>query len=182
MVTLDQNNLKTWQENNLEGKRYEYDLKPTDHVLDIGSYRMEFADEVIKKYGCTVECFDALDNKAAWLFDGQLSFGGQYYYSSAFEKDTPQAIYRCVDIAPYIDKEIALCKINIEGAEYELLDYIIGKELIKHINNIQVQFHYVDGLDCEKMYEELATKLSKTHSLTWRTAFVWENWKRNDSN
>jgi cyclopropane fatty-acyl-phospholipid synthase-like methyltransferase len=77
MVTLDQNNLKTWQENNLECKRYEYDLKPTDHVLDIGSYRREFADEIIKRYGCSVECFDALDNKAAWLFDGQLSFGGQ---------------------------------------------------------------------------------------------------------
>jgi hypothetical protein len=178
MVTLDQNNLKTWQENNLEGLRYEYDLKPTDHVLDIGSYRREFAEEIIKRYGCTVECFDALDNKAAWLFDGQLSFGGQYYYSSAFHKGRDQTIYRCVDIAPYIDKEIALCKINIEGSEYELLNYIIDKGLVKHINNIQVQFHYIEGQDCEKMYEELATKLSKTHSITWRTAFVWENWKR----
>jgi hypothetical protein len=98
---------------------------------------------------------------------------------SAFHKERDQTIYRCVDIAPYINKEIALLKCNIEGGEYELLNYIIDNGLINRIDNIQVQFHYIEGQDCEKMYEELATKLSKTHSLTWRTAFVWENWKRN---
>jgi hypothetical protein len=179
MVSIDSNNLKTWQDNDLEKMRYDYALNSTDHVLDIGSYRREFADEIIKRYGCTVECFDALDNKAAWLFDGIITAGGQYYYTSAFDKTGPQNEYRCVDIAPFIYKEVALCKINIEGGEYQLLDYIIKRGLVHSLKNIQVQFHLIEGMDCESLYQQLAVRLSKTHSITWRTPFVWENWKRN---
>lgn len=36
---------------------------------------------------------------------------------------------------------IDLIKINIEGGEYELLDRLIETDLIKQIENIQVQFH-----------------------------------------
>jgi len=174
MVTLgDQTE---WQEKGLEHLRYEYDLKPEDYCLDIGSYRMEWATEIIKRYGCRVECFDALDNRAAWTHDGVLRMGGAYYYTSMFDKKGEQD-FKCVDIAPYI-KNVALLKLNIEGGEYQLLDYIIFKDLHKQIKNIQVQFHKVEDFDYEKRYKEIAEELSKTHRLTWRYPFVWENWER----
>lgn len=172
--------LKEWQEKNMEYLRYEYDLKPDDVVLDIGSYRREFADEIKRRYGCCVECFDALDNRAAWIYDGTIKMGGQYYYTSMFDDQTPQQEFMCVNIAPFLQKEVALCKINIEGGEYKLLSYIIFHHLASAIRNIQVQFHQVDGMDYEKAYSEIVEGLNYTHELTWRIPFVWENWRRKD--
>lgn len=177
IISLNQDSLKQWQEENMELIRYAYDLVPKDAVLDIGSYQREWGKEINNRYGCYVEYFDALDNRAAWLYDGTLEMGGAYYYTSAFAKDKPYK-YGCVDIVPYLQKEIRLVKINIEGGEYQLLDYIIEKGLIGNIAELQVQFHLIEGADSEKEYNLLAKRLSMTHKLTWRYPFVWENWAR----
>jgi hypothetical protein len=158
-----------------EELRYEYDLKETDYVLDIGSYRMEFANEIIKRFGCKVECFDALDGKAAWIEDGMIMMGGAYLYTSMYNEDKQEV--KCVDIAPYL-KDVALCKINIEGGEYLLLQYILSKGLQANVRNFQVQFHMVENLEWQKWYDDITKELSKTHKLTWRFPFVWENWER----
>lgn len=178
MVSLDQKNLKIWQEENLEYKRYEYDLSPDDLVLDIGSYQNEFGNKIKEMYGCKIEAFDALDNRAAWTYDGALQMGGQYYYTSLYDKDTPQNEFKCVDIAPYLQREVGLVKINIEGGEYELLAYIISQGLIKNIRNLQVQFHLVDAVNLDNIYNTIAHQLSLTHKLEWRYPFVWESWTR----
>lgn len=178
MVTIDPTHLKRWQKDDAEWKRYDYDVQSYEYCLDIGAYKREWADGMICKYGCAVECFDALDNRAAWTHDGVLLMGGQYYYTSAFEPQGPQQTFKCVDIAPYLQREVAVCKINIEGSEYDLLEYIIRKGLHKNIRNLQVQFHIVDGLDWEERYKAIAEALSLTHKLTWRYPFVWENWER----
>ena len=41
----------------------------------------------------------------------------------------------------YIKGKIDLLKINIEGGEYEVLENLIENDLIKNIDNIQIQFH-----------------------------------------
>lgn len=160
-----------------EELRYQYDLKPDDLVLDIGSYRREFADKIIALYGCKVECFDALDNRAAWIFDGKIAMGGNYLYTSMFSEVIDKE-YWCVDILKFLHSDVALCKVNIEGGEYQLIQYMIDTGGIKKINNLQVQFHLVDGMDCERMYKNLAKQLSVTHKIQWRTPFVWESWQR----
>lgn len=163
-----------WVEKGLEKRRYEYDLKPEDYVIDIGSYKREWADEIEKRYGCKPECFEALDNRAAWIEDGVVMMGGAYYYTSVYGDGKQQ--FKCVDIAPYLNREVALMKINIEGGEYLLLNYIMKKGLHLNIKNIQVQFHMVEGVEWERWYKDISTELSKTHKLTWRYPFVWENW------
>ena len=117
---------KQWQEKGLEWLRYDYSLKPTDIVFDIGSYRGEFANEIKKRYGCKVECFEALDNRAAWIEDGEIEMGGEYLYTSLFN-NVNRKKYKCVDIARFVTKEIALMKINVEGGEYSLIQYLINK-------------------------------------------------------
>lgn len=179
MVNLNEISQKKWQQDEMEYLRYDYPLKPGEKCLDIGSYRREWADEMIKRYGVQVECFDALDNKAAWIYTGKLAFGGDYLYTSIYS-DKIDKEYFCVDISDYLKEEIAVCKINIEGGEYELLKYMINQDLVKNIKDLQVQFHLVDNLDCEKLYEEFHMELLKTHTLTWRYPFCWENWRRND--
>lgn len=180
-VELNKESLKIWQEENLEHLRYEYPLRANDYCIDIGSYRQEWANEIKSRYGCMVECFDALDNRAASDMDGYITLGGQYYYSSIFDKETEQRTFKCYDIAPYLQRECALCKINIEGYEYALLTYIMAKGLHKNIKNIQVQFHETDdSFPYENAYLRIAKELSKTHELQWRYPFVWESWRRKD--
>lgn len=135
---------------------------------------------MIKRYSVEVECFEALDNRAAWIKDGKIKMGGQYYYTSICEPGATW--YNAVDIAPFLQREIAVLKMNIEGGEYTLLQYIIGKGLHVFIRNLQVQFHLIDGQPCEELYNIIADSLKETHELTWRYPFVWENWKRKEVN
>lgn len=160
-----------WVEKGLERLRYEYDLKPDDLVIDIGSYIGEWSNGIFLKYGCKPVEFDPLVNYAAWIYDGRLKFTGAFYYT---EPDiNGHAEYNCIDINRELrGKQIALLKMNIEGGEYTLLPYMIKGGIIEQIENLQVQFHL--GGD----YEAVEKELTKTHTLTWRYPFVWENWKR----
>ena len=187
-ITLDPASLKTWQDNNLEHIRYEYDLKPESIVIDLGAYKGEWANEIHARYGCQVAVIEPTEyindfkhgpivNKAAGTHNGKMSFGGRAYYSSIFE--TGDHEYECIDVNPFLESypEIDLLKVNIEGAEYDLLSHIIGAGLHKRVKNIQVQFHQVSGVPYELWYKEISVKLSETHSLTWQYPFCWENWQ-----
>lgn len=179
VVSLNIRSLKTWQDLNLEGKRYEYDVNPGEKILDIGSYQGEWSNEMIKRYGCKAECFDALDNRAAWIHDGKIEMGGQYYYTSMYDKGEqgPVNSFKCVDIAPFLQEEIAVMKINIEGSEYTLLAYIISKQLQKNVRNFQIQFHQIADHPYDLWYEEISKQLSLTHRLVWRYPYCWESWQ-----
>lgn len=187
-ITLNTDSLATWQTQGLEYIRYEYDLKPTDAVIDIGAYKGEWANEINKRYGCLVDVAEPTEyirgyqhgriiNKAAGTHNGKMSFGGRAYYSSTFEPGDHE--YECFDVNPFLESypEIALVKINIEGAEYDLLSHIIGAGLHKRIKNIQVQFHQIEGVPYKLWYDEIAKQLSLTHKLTWHYPFCWENWQ-----
>jgi hypothetical protein len=117
-------------------------------------------------------------NKAAWTHDGTVKVGGAYYYTSQFEDLTHE--YECFDVNTLLSRfdEIALLKLNVEGAEYELLNHIIDAKLHRRIRNLQVQFHQIEDEPFEELYGAIASKLSETHTLTWRYPFVWENWRR----
>lgn len=188
-VTLNEESQAIWQSQNLEHLRYEYDLKPDDLVIDIGAYRGEWSSEIFARYGCKVIVIEPgpwiagfehgeVINKAASVRDGKLKFGGAYYYNSAHEDPTHE--YECFDINSLLSKydEIALVKINVEGAEYELLNHIIDAALHKRIRDLQVQFHLLEGEPVEEMYGAIASKLRETHYLTFYYSFVWENWRR----
>lgn len=187
-ITLDPASLKTWQDNDLEHVRYEYDISPEDVVIDLGAYRGEWATEIHARYGCKVVAVEPTEyindfkrgpiiNKAAGTHNGKMSFGGRAYYTSIFENGDHE--YECIDINTVIEKypEIALLKVNIEGAEYDILSHVIGAGLHSRINNIQVQFHQIAGVPYGTWYNEIAKKLSETHSLTWRYPYCWENWQ-----
>lgn len=188
-VSLNEQSQSIWQSQGLEYLRYEYpDLQPDSVVIDIGAYRGEWASQIRARYGCcviAVEPTDSIDGwqcetikKAAWLFDGILRFGGAYYYTSAFEDPTHE--YECFDVNSLLRRfdEIALLKLNIEGAEYDLLEHIYRGGLMARIRDLQVQFHLVEDEDSEMRYEVISELLLETHSPTWRYAHCWENWRR----
>jgi hypothetical protein len=75
-----------------------------------------------------------------------------------------EVIFRDIETS-FKEKKITsvdLIKINIERGEYELLEYILDKDLAKVLKNIQFQFHkYITNSD-EKMLS-IQKKLEKTH-------------------
>lgn len=193
-VTLNEESQSVWQSQNREHLRYEYpDIinGMADTVIDLGAYRGEWAHAMHKAYNCNVIAVEPTDNiyyesdrpfniinKAAWLNDGKLKVGGAFYYTSAYEDPTHE--YECFDINSLLSKydEIALVKMNIEGAEYKLLNHIIDAGLHRRIRNLQVQFHLIEGEPVEGMYGAIASKLRETHHLSWYYPFCWENWRR----
>ena len=71
---------------------------------------------------------------------------------------------------------VDLIKINIEGGEYDLPDYIIHSGMAHCFRNIQVQFN--DFVTNYKLrMQPIQQNLSITHYLTYQYPFVWENWK-----
>lgn len=190
-VTLNEQSQSIWQSRNLEHLRYEYDLKPDDVVIDLGAYRGEWANEIRARYGCcviAVEPTDAINDypceyikKAAWLFDGKLRFGGAFYYTSAFEDTTCE--YECFDVNSLLSRfdEIALLKLNVEGAEYDLLDHVISESMHERVRNFQIQFHLIEGQDSLSRCGIIHEHLSRTHKAKWNYPFCWESWRRRDA-
>jgi FkbM family methyltransferase len=188
-VTLNENSLAIWQQERLEYIRYDYDLSPESVVIDLGAYQGEWAKEIFARYKCKIIAVEPTEyirdftdgviiNKAASTNDGKISFGGRAYYSSIFEEGDHE--YECMDVNRIISgaKEIDLLKVNIEGAEYDVLNHIIAAGLHPRIKNIQVQFHQIAGVPYEKWYNEISKQLSLTHQLTWHYPYCWENWQR----
>lgn len=188
-VSLNEESQAIWQQQNLEHLRYEYELKPDDLVVDIGAYRGEWAAEIFKRYGCRLIVIEPgpwivgfphgeVINKAASDHDGTVKFGGSYYYTSEHEEPTHE--YECFDINSLLEvlPEIALVKMNVEGAEYALLDHMITHGYHSRIRNLQVQFHLIEQEPYAEWYSGIEGRLRETHKVEWRWPFCWENWRR----
>lgn len=182
-----------WQSHSLEYLRYRYKLLPHDLVVDLGAYNGDFAEEIHNQHGCEVICVEPTDsitrmyhkpwcriiNKAAGTKEGIVRMGGLFYYTSMFETSDEWGFkeFPTFDVNTLLTQEIALCKINIEGAEYEVLPHILESGLQKNVKDLQIQFHLID-MDSERKYMEIKKKLKETHQVTWRSPFCWENWSR----
>src|SRR6185295_9404334 len=144
-----------WQQAGMERLRYDYNIQSYDTILDIGAYQGEWSKRMVETFYCQAILFEpvrvpALDDlrynpkyeiveAAAWTSNGELKFGGNGYWTSAYIDG--EQWYRCVDIRGYICYEIAVCKINAEGAEYGLLNFMIDSGLYVNVRNFQIQFH-----------------------------------------
>ena len=65
---------------------------------------------------------------------------------------------------------------NIEGAEFELLESIISSEAILLVSTLVVQFHKVEELSQYKK-ELLRNSLRKSHNSVMNFEWVWEVWQ-----
>lgn len=72
---------------------------------------------------------------------------------------------------------IDLLHINIEGAEYDLLDYIFSNNFQVNIRYLIVQFHYRSPTNDEKLKRYFDT-LSTTHVCKYDYKYVWTKWER----
>lgn len=180
--------------------RVNYDtLNEKSVVFDVGGYKGQWASDIFSKYRCTIHIFEPvtffsheikkrfIKNKKIIVHDFGLSnntcktyisIGGDA--SSIYKTGKSIQKVKQEDIIYFLHrnkiKKIDLMKINIEGGEYDFLERLLQADYIKNIENIQIQFHdFVKNADARML--NIQKSLSKTHNLTWRYPFVWENWK-----
>lgn len=180
--------------------RLNYDLDHESVVFDLGGYEGWFTEQINNKYGSKIFCFEPIVEFAERIRDKFKDSKNIMVFSQAVsDKNGKDTIYfddnssstyvitdkpieiDCVTLDGIMSKhginQIDLIKINIEGEEYHLLEYMILNDLIKRCNNIQVQFHTVIENYFDR-YVNIKNELKKTHYLTYDYPFVWENWKK----
>jgi len=173
--------------------RIDYDLNINSIIVDIGARHGAWSDLIRNKYGCNTYCFevikefcDQLKQKNYIVFNYAVNDNFGTIYLGIFEGEA-SILYNNVNnnivaesipaskIFKLINKQkIDLMKINVEGAEYNILKNLINENLISNIKHIQIQFHLIENY--EKLYDNIVKELEKTHKITWRFPFVWENW------
>ena len=178
--------------------RLNYPLNENSIVFDIGGYKGDFTQNVWNKYKCNIYVFEPIksfyedivnrfkNNPKVKVFNfgfsnknGDIEIKLQDDSSSIFRVNNCQTeIVKMMKLSDFIKlgRNIDLLKLNVEGAEYYILDDLIQNNLLSVINNIQIQFHEIDRRYVLKQHE-ICRELNKTHRLTYKFNWIWENWQ-----
>lgn len=190
-----------------ETLRLDYVLTEKDIVIDGGGYKDAWSAQIFSRFNSYIYIFEPENsftkvikkhfkagNPKIRILEGCLSNedGEAHFFeqgdASSIQcnalKNKKAKTVKKFDISNFITinkiKEIALLKLDIEGEEYNVLARLIETCDIKIIKDIQVQFHLFDP-DAKQKYASLRKELIKTHYITWRYPFVWENWRRRNT-
>lgn len=195
----DENLEAFYAENNEKQICTNYNLTNQSIIFDVGAYHGNWSYEMYQKYNCIIYCFEPtslgfskLQNKLSELnniFLYQIGLGGTTREenivisndgSSLFIEGNGKEKINIVSMSDMLKKidvqKIDLIKINIEGAEYELLENIIDSGLQERFNNYQIQFHPQVENYAER-YDYIINNLSKTHKRKWFHPYIWESWE-----
>lgn len=167
-----------------------------DLVVDVGAYQGEFvaqmracdaqviAVEPIPEFAEALKAKFSLDPRVSVLAlaagrangTASIAIDGD---SSSIWTDSPRTVEVPVrDISLILGGEqVALMKINAEGAEFDVLDRVLETEQIAQIERILVQFHrFVPGAVVNR--RRIRKSLGRTHQCVWNVPWVWEFWTR----
>ncbi len=178
--------------------RISYPLNSESVVFDVGGYVGNWSDDIYQKYKCCIYAFEPVPEyyriikkrfrhiKKIHVLNYGLAARTIYITlhlakdaTSEYGLSTKIQKVQLVNINDILHKFkikiVDLVKLNIEGGEYDLLEYLIEADMIKKFKNIQVQFHRSVN-DFEARTNRIQEAFRKTHELTYQYPFVWENW------
>lgn len=181
--------------------RVTYPLTTDSLVVDVGGLTGDWASRIYCRYSCYIDIFEphpVLSLQAMRNFggndhvvvlpyglssqDGEMNLYGDFYNASLYKNDYGTThtvrIRKASDVFKelYSGQTIDLLKLNVEGAEYDILPDLIMNFDMNRIENIQIQFHQtVDGYAAKR--EAIRRDLSKTHKMTWGYDYIFENWE-----
>lgn len=181
-----------------ELKRITYPLTQRSMVLDVGGLKGEWSQRIYCRYGCKIDIFEPhpyLAEAARFHFastqkvrvfefgwgnkDERMTLYGDDIYASLYSNKnaTPHEvlIMKASEIINKHYQTIDLLKINIEGAEYEVLPDLIANCDMTKILNIQVQFHN-NREGHQRMRERIQRALAVTHRQEWNYDYLYESW------
>lgn len=203
-LPLSEINKEKWYTDGKERElRYTYALDENSYVFDVGGYEGDFAAEIFARYKSKIFVFEPVRKYVSYLEHrfkynksvvivpkglgatnstlqiNVMDEASSYNRSESIHKKGILEKIEIIDVGDFCSnnaiEKIALVKINIEGAEYDLLDRMIDLGLVNNCSNLQIQFHDFYP-DYENRYRKIKESLEKTHRLTYSYPFVWENW------
>jgi len=182
-----------------------HQLNSNSVVFDIGGYFGVFSDQIIAKYNPTIYIFEPISEYAKVLmskyFDNNkvkviekgvwtetttkdIQITGESSSLDVFDNRKTGVKLEQIKLmsiseilTKYSINRIDLCSMNIEGSEYDLLDYMLERGLFKNINTLQVQFHQ-NVKDFEIRRAEILTGLSKIYETVYSYPYVWECFRK----
>ena len=171
-------------------------------VFDVGGFRGDFAAEIHDRYRCRIHVFEPVRAYYDQLVERfrdcpqiavhPYGLGGHsdrvwmsveenrssHAASGPGTRTEPAEIVSFDECAQRLGiGAFDLVKINIEGAEYDLLGHLIASRWVERIRDLQVQFHHFVP-DATRRRSMLRRQLRLTHRTTYDFYFVWENWCR----
>lgn len=134
-----------------------------------------------------IECLPyGLGGEDAWLPMVQRGMGSTLYaVDTGGGEDRGETEDRVEvqvrDVVGVLDElghaEVDIIKLNIEGAEYALLERLISAGRLHQIRVYTIQFHeWHEG--AHRRRRRIQRELAKTHDKVWDYPFVWEQWIR----
>ncbi|MET0634854.1 MAG: FkbM family methyltransferase [Chitinophagaceae bacterium] len=185
-------------------KRSEFEfLTPESIVFDLGGYLGEWTSNLYSRYNCKIHIFEPVKeyadiiahrfshNKRITVVQAGLASADLETFITLDEFESKvvgsdHAIHKTEPIRlkafqQYVSQtgidKIDLVKINIEGAEYDLLDHLISTGQTERINCFLIQFHNWEQ-NATTRREKIRQELSKTHTEVFNYSFVWECWQK----
>ncbi|MBD3260631.1 MAG: FkbM family methyltransferase [Candidatus Altiarchaeales archaeon] len=195
--------VQKWNELEREGNlRTDYPLDGNSIVLDVGAYRGDWTEKIVSLYDAHVYAFEPVlkyaemvtkrfsTNPKVCVFGiALLDVDGQQTILSSEKGDDGSSLYGAGKPLETITTRntssvfremswdtVDLMKLNVEGAEYQILKSLLNGGLISCIKNIQVQFHDFDE-SMVRQRDSIRDSLRSTHEETYCVPFVWENWR-----
>ena len=184
---------------------YLADLDTDSIVLDVGAYFGEWAEEIATRYDPTILAFEpdpinfkrlaqtaerhpriqpleyGIGAKSETVQMSLEFLGSTLYNSPSAKKNQRFADVRIIDIErAWQDlglEQVALMKINIEGAEFPLLERMIDAGMMTRVDTFLIQFHeWHPG--AYRRRKRIHKALAATHHCDWDHHFIWEKWSR----
>ncbi|MEZ5502554.1 MAG: FkbM family methyltransferase [Halioglobus sp.] len=182
---------------------HEADIDSDGVVIDAGAYTGEWATEIMERYNPTIHAFEPdprnykklakTAHEHSRLIPHQYGLGERnervrmtmellgstMFADSRDTSGAPSAEVEIRDIADVWKSldlgQVDLMKINIEGAEFPLLERMIKADLLKMVNCFMIQFHeWHPGAYGRR--RNIRKSLAETHRLVWDYHFIWEKW------
>jgi FkbM family methyltransferase len=185
-----------------ETLRLNYPLNKNSVVFDLGGYKGNFAADIYGRFGCNIYIFEPIkkyylechtkfnENRKIKCFNYGLSnVNGHFNISNGDNASSLILSNSIIETEKVLIKrfseemeelgvsEIDLLKMDIEGAEFFVLEDIFSNGTISKIKFLQIQFHtFFPNSDI--LRDQIRSKLCETHTEQWCYPFIWESWQR----
>lgn len=117
---------------------------------------------------------------AAWTADGRASWAMEAKDGSRLVGvqacDAPVVEVATVDLAAYLQQDVDLLKLDIEGAEFEVVPHLEGR--LDRVKNILVECHIVNQASYEGLGRVLATLATAGFTISLNTYGPWRDLTR----
>jgi FkbM family methyltransferase len=197
--------IEEWKASGRESLRLDYPLDKSALVVDAGGYAGQWASDIVARFLCRVHVYEPVPGFAQGIRDRfaanplvtvhEVGLAGETREakielrgtgSTIFGRDGAGALSTVVRLVRAADafaeagiERVDLLKLNVEGAEYEVLENLAVTEWLPRIRFLQIQFHDI-GAGSDARMRALQAWLGQTHQLMWQYELVWESWRRRE--